>query len=93
MLLADWKQAVVPGLYFLTVEPSLAVYGKILRLQQEGYIWAVCYHNLCYFGEESKLHRSELTIPLSVWQFTLARQKGWPSTDDGLTEILTTPPD
>lgn len=93
ILLTDWKYAVTPGLYFLAVEPDLAVYGKVLQLHQEGYIWAVCFNRLCTSGEESKLHRSELTIPLSVSQFSVARNLGWPSHEEGLTRILTLPSD
>ena len=93
LILPDWKSAVVPGLYFLTIEPALAVYGRILQLHREGYIWAFCHHHLCLSGEESKLHRDDLTALLSVRQYTFAKSLRWPSTEDGLTQILNLPPD
>lgn len=91
--LVEWKKAVIPGLYFLTVEPTMAVYGKILQLQQEGYIWAYCYNHTCLAGEDTKLHHSEITTPLSARQFHLARNLGWPSGENELSQILTLPPD
>jgi hypothetical protein len=91
--LLEWKKAVIPGLYFLTVEPTLVVYGKILQIQQEGYIWAYCYDHTCRTGEDSKLHHSEITTPLSVCQFRLAWNLGWPSGEKELSKILNLPPD
>ena len=93
LLCSDWKSEVVPGLYFLTMEPKLAVYGKVLDLQSGGFLWTVCYHKACSQGEPSKLHNSEITFPLSAWQFRYARQKGWPSNQEELNQILTLPPD
>lgn len=90
--LLDWKAAVVPDLRFLSMEPKLAVYGKILRVQSDGYLWAWCYTHLHTSGEESKLHRSELAIPLSIEQFQIARRLGWPSNEAGITRILSLPP-
>ncbi len=90
--LAEWKAAVIPDLRFLAIEPTLAVYGKVLRVQSDGYLWAVCYTHVCTSGEESKLHHSELALPLSIEQFILARALGWPSHDTGITKILSIPP-
>ena len=93
MLCADWKSEVIPGLYFLTMEPTLAVYGKVLNLQKGGFLWTICYHLDCEEGEPSKLHNSEITLPLSAWQFRTARELGWPSSQQELNQILTLPPD
>jgi len=93
LVLIDWKPSVVPGLCFLSIETEqpLAVYGKILDLHADGYLWAFCYHYLCSTGEESKIHNSDLTLPLSAEQFRLAKNLGWPSHEYGLTQILSVP--
>jgi len=93
LLLEDWKSAVIPGLFFLSVETQLVVYGKILQLHKDGFLWTLCYNQMCEDGEETKLHYSELAIPLSIEQFKIARRLRWPSNEHDITRILTLPPD
>lgn len=93
-ILTSWKADVIPGVRFLLIESDqrLAIYGKVLGIQEDGYLWTFCYNHLCSAGEESKVHTSDLTLPLSTEQFRLAWHLGWPSHEYGLTRILTIPP-
>lgn len=95
LALDAWKSSVIPGVCFLTIEPgqALAVYGRIVKLQPDGYVWAYCHHQLCPEGEETKIHRDEINLPLSIQQFNYARRLRWPSSEASLIQIIRLPSD
>lgn len=96
-----WQAAIKPGDYFVRYLPEedLVIWGEVVEpdpedasLFRQPHMKNVrltrCYSMVCPDGEYGNTHVATMTSGIGRTQFERARERGWPSDIDNLTEIL-----
>ena len=88
---ADWRNEIMPGCFFVRYleEQDLVLYGQVLPFIQpcDGCVPTLCHSSKTY-PQQVMTPLKSMSMMLSVEQFTLARERNWPSTQNGLSQVF-----